>query len=62
VIKEFFSNIKLLHWPTLAMIFFILFFIGVVLWVWVFHGKQDYAEVERLPLQEDEDLREDQDR
>jgi cbb3-type cytochrome oxidase subunit 3 len=58
MIKDFLSKINLLHWPTLAMIFFILFFIGVVLWVWVFHGKKDYAEVERLPLQEDEDLRE----
>ena len=58
MIKEFFSNISLLHWPTLAMIFFILFFVGVLFWVLVFHGKKDYAEVEKLPLQEDENLRE----
>ncbi|HHI81062.1 MAG TPA: cbb3-type cytochrome c oxidase subunit 3 [Planctomycetes bacterium] len=58
MIKEFFSRITLLHWPTFAMVFFILFFTGVLLWVWVLHGKKDYEEVERLPLEEDENLRE----
>jgi cytochrome c oxidase cbb3-type subunit 4 len=53
--RQFFAGMQLIALPLFAMLLFLVFFLGVVAWVFFARRSQDFEGLARLPLTEPED-------
>ena len=53
----FFSTAELTVWPQITLVVFLVFFIGITLWVFRPSGSQSYRDASRLPLDDSDNLK-----